>query len=326
MRKLASIKRIDDIIPIENADSIETALIGGWKVVIKKNEFQIGDLVIYFEIDSWIPKEIAPFLFKGRTFDSIEGERLRTVKLRGQISQGLVLPLSLINENNYKEGDDLTEILGIKKYEIQLSSLINGLTKGNFPHFIPKTDQERLQNIKIRDIINRRYEVTEKLDGSSLTIYKKDGEWGVCSRNLELKLDVESTFVNTAKEFIELNSMSIISNIAFQGEIIGPGVQRNKYKKSKHEFYIFDVFDIDKQEYLLPADRYDYIKELKCNHVPILEDFDCNEETSIDYLLNLANGKSQLNDINREGLVFKEKFKNFSFKVISNDFLLKLKD
>jgi RNA ligase (TIGR02306 family) len=95
-RKMASIRVIDSIKPIEGADAIECAMIGGWSVVIKKGEFKVGQLAVYCEIDSWIPTELAPFLSKGkepREFEGIKGERLKTVKLRGQLSQGLLLPL-----------------------------------------------------------------------------------------------------------------------------------------------------------------------------------------------------------------------------------------
>jgi RNA ligase (TIGR02306 family) len=90
MRKLASIKKIDDIQPIEGADKICTYRVGGWWVVDTVNRYQIGDAVVYCEIDSWIPNEIAPFLSKGkepRIFNGVKGERLRTIKLKGALSQ-----------------------------------------------------------------------------------------------------------------------------------------------------------------------------------------------------------------------------------------------
>ena len=101
MRKLASIRRIADIQPIPGADAIEVCTIDGWKVVAQKAMgYKVGDLVVYFEIDSWIPHKIAPFLTKNaaipKVFNGVEGERLKTIKLKGTTSQGLILPLSAL--------------------------------------------------------------------------------------------------------------------------------------------------------------------------------------------------------------------------------------
>ena len=121
MRKLATVQTISEIKTHPNADAIELAIIKGWQVVVKKGEFQPGDKVIYLEIDSWVPTEIAPFLTKNlvpREYDGVRGERLRTVKLRGEISQGLVLPLNTLPPavmDDVDSGTDLTEILGVLK-------------------------------------------------------------------------------------------------------------------------------------------------------------------------------------------------------------------
>jgi RNA ligase (TIGR02306 family) len=112
MRKLATIRVIDGIQPIQGADAIECAVVGGWKVVVKKGEFLVGESALYLEIDSWVPHELAPFLTKGdeaKEFEGVKGNRLRTVKLRGQISQGLLLPLAAISDDNMtaaSEGSD----------------------------------------------------------------------------------------------------------------------------------------------------------------------------------------------------------------------------
>lgn len=100
-RKLACVKRIDDLLPIEGADKIEVAVVGGWKVVVKKGDFKKGELAVYLEIDSWVPTEVAPFLTKSghepKEYNGVKGERLRTVKLKKQISQGLLLPISVLD-------------------------------------------------------------------------------------------------------------------------------------------------------------------------------------------------------------------------------------
>ena len=197
MRKLASIRRIDSLTPIDGADKIELATVGGWKVVCQKGLYNEGDLAVYFEIDSWIPHTIAPFLSKGqypRVFEGVEGERLKTIKLRGQLSQGLLMPLDEACKNiesQLFEGLDVTVPLGVLKWEKAVPAQLAGVCKGNFPSLIPKTDQERAQNL-VKEIVAAseagiQFEITEKLEGSSMTVYRIKGEFGVCSRNLDLK-------------------------------------------------------------------------------------------------------------------------------------------
>ena len=139
-RKLATIRKIAAIEPIEGADAIEVAVVDGWKVVVKKGEFQVDALAVYIEIDSWVPTELAPFLSKGkepREFESVKGERLRTVKLRGQLSQGLLLPLepTCANiESELFEGLDVSLPLNILKWERPMNAQLAGIARGNFLH------------------------------------------------------------------------------------------------------------------------------------------------------------------------------------------------
>lgn len=351
MRKLASVRRIHGIQPIPNADAIECAMVDGWNVVIKKGEFSSGDLVIYFEIDSWIPHDLAPFLSKGepKEYNDVKGERLKTVKLRGQISQGLVLPLNVIKDSEkLEEGQDLTEYLGIQKWE-STSFSMSGVNSKPFPDFIPKTDQERVQNLRnklfsewsLRSIAT--WEVSEKLDGSSMTVFldSETGKLRVCSRNIELEED-DSIFWKVAKKlniesgFDAYKSMHYNSkfstepmNFAFQGELVGPGIQGNKYKLKDHEFLVFDVFDIDNEKYFSTG-RKEYILSFfdEIKHVPILEyGFSLKDFYTIEAILKFSEGKSRINEkTEREGLVFKcNQDTNVSFKAISNQFLLKEK-
>lgn len=349
-RKLASIRRIREINGITNADAIETAIVDGWAVVVKKGEFAVGDLACYLEIDSWVPHDLAPFLSKGakpREYNGVLGNRLRTVKLRGQVSQGLLLPLSAIaNEignplRRLEEGDDVTGTLGIQKWEAPIPSQLAGKMKGNFPSFIRKTDQERVQNLwdKIkRDYNGISFEVTLKLDGSSCTVYQKDGTIGVCSRNLDLLVNddnKDNSFIKTAIE----SKLAIIlqawgENVAVQGELMGPGIQGNPEGLAHHVLYIFDVFDIDKQEYFDSRDRQLFYERLRaegldaeyCRPIPIL----CFEYpahfTSVLDILEFADGPS-IKATKREGLVWKcLDDPSFSFKTISNKYLLAEKD
>jgi RNA ligase (TIGR02306 family) len=332
MRKLASIRTIDSIDPIEGADAIEVATVGGWKIVVKKGEFAVGDLAVYLEIDSWVPTELAPFLSKGkepREFEGIKGERLRTVKLRGQLSQGLLLHLTGMGQMGYQEGDDLTEKLNIKKWERPMNAQLAGMARGNFPSLIPKTDQERIQNLK-KEIANAaeagmQFEVTEKLEGSSMTVYLIDDVFGVCSRNLDLKETEGNAFWATARELDIEGKMREIPDgeWAIQGELIGPGIQNNIYKLSKTEFHVFDVYNIKSGEYLTPVFRRALIERMGLTHVPVLlVDKDLGVG-SVDEILQWAEGASKLNDKQeREGIVFKEVNGGMTFKAISNKYLL----
>jgi len=323
-RKLASIQRIAEIRQIENAENIEAVRVNGWWVVAKKGEFAIGELAVYFEIDSWMPTNLAPFLSKGepREYNGVKGERLRTIKLRGQLSQGLVLPISIFPPTATTfmgEGADATEILGIQKWEKPVPAQLAGLARGNFPAFIPRTDQERVQNIsEIFFDTESEYEVTIKLDGSSMTCYWQNGNLGVCSRNIDLKLDQSgNTFVDTAKRIFADRDFD---GLAIQGELMGPGIQGNREGFEKHEFFVFDIWEIRGARYFTPTERVIFCAENWLTHVPViggkkLAGLDLNS------VLALADGESINNPI-REGIVFKRADGKASFKSISNKFLL----
>ena len=328
MRKLASIHKIAAVRPIPEADAIECVTVDGWDVVTKKGEFSVGDLVVYLEIDSWVPTDLAPFLSKGKEpkeFNGIKGERLRTVKLRGQISQGLILPYATLGRIA-AEGEDVSEELGIQKWERPINPQLAGLVKGNYPSFIPKTDQERIQNcMHVLEDRQERYEVTIKLDGSSFTAYHRDGEVGVCSRNLELKESENNAFWQVARKYGVLELLAQEGNYAIQGELIGPGIQGNQEKLDDIDMYVFDVFDINTQSYLNTWDRYALVDKLKLKHVPILGH---NEQApeNLQAALKYAEGTSLNPTVNREGVVFKStRNPSLSFKAISNSWLLKEK-
>jgi len=349
MRKLARIVQIDSILPHTNADALELAIIGGWQVIVKKDQFNSGDMAIYCEIDSFIPTKVAPFLTRDghepKLFKGVQGERLRSVKLRGELSQGLLISLdSLLHfinphtTNLVVDDDDVTELLGIQKWEIPENPQLTGQAKGSFPSFIPKTDQERCQNL-IKEIqqsfeTEEVFEQTIKLDGSSMTVYCNNGEVGVCSRNQDLKINdenAENSFIKTS--FTTGIGTALLSlyahlgrNLAVQGELMGPGIQGNKENFTNHLFFIFDIFDIDTQRYLLPEERYKCLNDLEVfgytsNHVPTLGA--CKLETSkIDEILLAAEGPSLFAN-QREGIVYKSTTRDFSFKAISNKWLLK---
>ena len=337
MRKMATIRTIDELRPIEGADAIEAAVVGGWTCVVKKGEYGVGDRAVYCEIDSWIPTDIAPFLSKGkepREFEGIKGERLRTIKLRGQLSQGLLLNLdsAIPQTNSFAEGDDVSDVLGIIKWEKPMNAQLAGLARGNFPSLIPKTDQERAQNLK-KEIAGAaaaglHFELTEKLEGSSMTVYQINGEFGVCSRNLDLKETEGNAFWATARrDDIEAKMKAVNEHwdFAIQGELIGPGIQGNIYKLTKTMFCVFDVYNIQEGAYLDPDTRRALIAKMDLYHVPVLYIDKDLGVGSVEEILQWAEGKSVMGDITgpeREGLVFKEANGGMSFKAISNKYLL----
>lgn len=343
MRKLATIREISEIRPIPDADAIECAVVDGWTVVVKRGDFKPGDLAVYFEIDSWIPTEIAPFLSKGKdpsTFEGIRGERLRTMKLRGQLSQGLLIKhtefpkvVDAFHRTRLHDPSekwfDVTDILGITKWEAPIPAQLGGKVRGAFPSSIPRTDQERIQNLtaELADWKARahHWEVTEKLDGTSMTVFlERDGRFGVCGRNWELTETDENSLWRAARaDGIESKLRETGRALAIQGELIGESIQGNPYKLKGQRFYVYDVYDIRETRYWSAMDRLALIVNMGLLHVPMLGAGEL--EADVDGLLKMAEGKSRLCETTeREGLVFKcMEDPSISFKSISNKFLLK---
>ena len=379
MRKLASIQRIGMVLPFEGADAIEIVTVNSWKVVSKKSEFKEGDLCVYFEIDSFLPMEKDfEFLRKSsnKKMGDLEGFRLKTIKLRGQVSQGLCLPLSILEKEDemkigiskqpwgdqlqlgpyddaivIEEGADVTEYMCVLKYEPPIPAELSGKVKGGFPGFIRKTDEERIQNMtkEYDSMRDKHYYVTEKLDGSSATYYFRDGVFGVCSRNLELadpgefepgtvigndgveRPKKENTFWKVAKELLIREKLSSLGeNYAIQGELIGEGVQGNPYKIKGHTLRLFNVFNIDTQEYLSLDDMVHFLHKINVDDKPLelvpVINYDYKLPPIIEEILSYAEGKSRLYEgAEREGIVIRNRDKSISFKAISNNFLLKEK-
>lgn len=347
-RKLATIQRIEEIRPIEGADAIEVARVLGWDVVVKKGEFKVGDLAVYFEIDSFLPRrEEWAFLEKSclRRMGEKEGLRLKTIKLRGQVSQGLLLPVTILSSldiitnpipelmfEHPEEGMDVTELLGIVKWDPPLPASLGGSARGNFPSFIHKTDQERIQNcfktLKNK-WIDHEWEVTVKMDGSSFTAYyyAPEDRFGICSRNLDLIESEENTFWRVARKLDLENKMRSLptgESYAIQAELCGPGIQKNFEQLDEHDIFVFDVFNINEQKYLVSEHRRAIAQYLGLKHVPVVfYSARLHPDVSLEWLLEKAEGPSYIRK-NREGIVFKSlNDPNISFKIISNSYLLK---
>lgn len=338
-RKLATVEMISSIKPIEGADAIELAEVRGWKVVIKKGEFREGDLCIYCEIDSVLPERPEFEFLRPRNF------RIRTIKLRGQISQGIAFPLTVLPvghslaaaNGELQPGYDVTDILGVKKYDPPIPAELGGKVRGRFPSHSIKTDEERIQNLidSYEEYKKMTWDVTEKLDGSSMTAYiNEEGNFGIASRNLDLKESETNSFWKTARDidleekmrnYMESNS---IRSLTIQGELIGEGIQKNKYRIKGQRVYFFRAFSQREYKFYSYDDFLDMMRDMDLDTVPILERGFYLPEKYEDLIL-YADGRSKLYDTAREGIVLVSKDRaeenngRLSFKVISNKFILK---
>ena len=285
------------------------------------------------------------------TVNEVAYSRLKSMKLRGELSQGLVFPVALFAEEiakfeEDKDAENLYEFLGCLKYEPQEDKNCGGNNLGSmsggrpFPSFICKTDQERLQNIisKYHSSVsfNELFEMSYKLDGSSITVFIKDGVLGICSRNIWIHFDIfdSSQWIDNSNAFVAtaisqgvifnliLYYLKTKCNIALQGELVGPGIQQNFEGLDKLSIYFFDVFDIDRQIYLPPYARRLLLNKFNFQSIPIM--LHSTELPADPYdMLAMADGPSGLNGEFREGLVMKSHSRDFSFKAIGNSYLLK---
>lgn len=338
-RKLASIQRVLRIEPILKAFAIEVARINGWQCVVKKGQFAVGDEGVFLEIDSVPPdNETFQFLWQSKPKDGEEAQitprpndfRVRTAKLRGALSQGLLLPLSTFDLGDVSEGDDVTEALGITKFEPPVPT---GIGRGAFPNFISKTDEMRVQSVPqlLDEIHGLPYVATLKYDGSSATfcIDPRDGEFHACSRNMSV-LEGENGFWHVARKYNLEDILRRSPNLAIQGELCGSGIQKNRLGLKEPSLFVFNVYDFKAVRYLGHDEARDW---LQSNRLPAVEVVEVGESFahSQDSLLALAEGKYKGTSNEREGIVIRPREETrslilagrLSFKAISNRFLLK---
>lgn len=352
MRKLASIQIIEALVNIPEADNIVMARVLGWEVVVKKNEFAVGDFCVYCEVDSILPPKpefefLAPVKY-----------RIKTRRLRGQISQGIVFPMSVLENKEIPSlniGTDVTEALEIIKYdppEEDVGILVDGKpgrsqTKGLFPSWISKTDETRVQAVPgvLVDAQGMVCYFAEKVDGSSTTNFfkvdKDSGEkiFGVCSRNQEKKENDSCHFWEVSRKFSVREKMEAFyeahkdefpEGLAIQGELAGPGVQQNKLKLPERTLFVFNIYNIATRTFCNFKELVDYSAEMGLTTVPILNvQFVLNH--TVHELVELATRKSAIYPgAEAEGIVIRplvesthRKLGRFSFKVINPKFLLK---
>jgi len=333
MRKLVTLRTITEITPIENADAIEAVHVDGWKVVAQKGIHSVGNQVLYFELDSFLPASDSRFdsfmKFGTRVFNDVVGHRLKTKKLRGVYSQGIIMPLSDFPEVTGQE-EDIATLIGVVKYDPP-EVFIGSVAKGSFPSFLRKSDQERIQNIWNK-IPNELFVPTLKMDGSSVTVFAVDEKYGdvtegICSRNQLLRTDQESSFLAGVTRSRLLEKVRQIRaetgmSIALQGELVGPGVQGNYEQFDHHEVFVYNVFNVDAGEFLDYTDFTNVCNSYEIKTVPQVGDADYVTDFELDEILKFSDGRS-INAKVREGIVWKGLYSNFQFKVISNKFLEK---
>ena len=323
-RKLASVQYVHHITPIEGADRIECVHVLGWQCVANKGQFQVGDHCVYFEVDSFLPVCDRFEFLRSSSYKKSEilgeGFRLKTLKFRGQISQGLVQPLSILPEGEYELGTDVTELLGVRKWEIEERVTSSGTVIGEFPYGITKTDELRVQSYP--ELITEfkavpAYYISTKMDGTSVTMYWKDGKFGVCGRNYEYEDNDKCAVWRYA-------------DVAIQGEFCGAGIQKNRLKLVKPEWFVFTVINMETgRRYPLPQME-ELCKKLGLKMVPVEELGEVFPYDSVEELLERARGK-YASGMNKEGIVIRPVEPVYSrtiegplsMKVLNNDYLLK---
>ena len=338
MRKLASIQIISGIEPIKDADRIEVARVLGWKVVVQKGVYKVGDFCVYFEVDSHLPIEDRySFLESCRKVSPISGDgyRIKTRQIRGIYSQGLIMPIEDFPEiKNCEGGADVTELLHVKKWEVPEVTGSLGVMTGKKPYFVPTTDETRVQsNDELREAcLGKECYISTKMDGTSVSVYYVNGEVGATSRNNS----ISDTADSCVWKYLHAHGIpealrNYGRNLILQGEFCGEGIQKNRLKLKTPEWYVFNVFFLDEDMHRKMLGLYemlDVCEKLGLKHVPIEEIF--TFDMTLDECIARAKGNYQSGN-KKEGIVirlvepeYSESLKkSLSFKVLNNDYLLK---
>ena len=335
-RKLGSVVVIDDVLEHTNADALEIACVKGWRVVVSKtrDQYARGDRAVYMEVDTVVPEA----LLEGRAEHAILQPKrfaIKTQKIRGQVSQGILFRMDILPEDaraTAAVGDDVTDTLGLT---LKAAPEVPSNCLERFPARVPRTDEERVQNLQgvLRELEGVELYATEKLDGQSFTAFLLDGAFSVASRNWVVTDESDHHKVAAAIGLEGLMRAAGLDNIAIQGELIGPGVQKNRYNKEERSVQFFSVYDVAKEVYVPFPQAEKLVKEtLGLPWVPVvLPTFVVGPDTTAQQLVDMAEGRSVLNkNAWREGLVFRAveeathpTLGRVSFKAISNKYLLK---
>ena len=340
-RKLASIQVIKSLDPVytrtgDEALNLALATFEGveWAAVVRRAEFTVGERCIYIEISSIVPND--------KNFSFMEKDRfvVKTKKFVGTtLSQGLVMPFSILFDylSNFelmmdmKEGDDVSYLLGVKRYEPVETFRTTGETAGLFPlHILPKTDEMRLQSspLYLTVLKERAVTATMKIHGTSVTYWTENGEFHVASRNLEVR-DGDNVYWEVARRYDLPKKLSAYPNWVLQGEIAGPGICDNFLGLKGPNFFAFNIWDRLLDNYV-PQDIFElYCRMAYIPQVPVLKRWEKFDET-LETLLELAD-KQYDSGRPMEGIVLRPtdevlydpRLGRISCKVINNKFLLK---
>lgn len=341
-RKLASIQKIKNIRSIEKADRLEKANVEAFQVVVPKGVYKENDLVVFFEADSFLPVEDRfAFLLSSLKENEIMGKgyRIKVQKIRGEITHGLVMKLSDFPEiNDGVVGLDVTDILNIKKWDMSKEEKITG--KGvEKPWFIPTTDETRIQAEMelLNELYGRNYYISTKIDGMSVTMYVKDGEFGITSRKISIPEDKNNSIWKYAMKNNIKNKLTGLSektqmDYIIQGEFAGPKIQNNHLGLKDFKWFVFNVFagknDVDMK--MLNLDEMVNITNiLDVNTVPV-ELIGTDFNSTLEDLYKAASG-NYTNGHPKEGIVirptepiFSDKLqKELSFKVLNDEYWAK---
>ena len=313
--------------PIDGADRIQRADVlcgagGKWSGVVKR-DVQSGEPVVVFLADSILPR--LPCL----DFMEKDKWRVRMRRMRGCPSEVLIMPQRLMPMLAGRPvGDDVTFELGVEKYEKEVPTTIGGELAGPFPHFVPKTDEPNFQRVPhLRDaLVDTGFYSSVKYDGTSQTVFHRDGDFGACSRNWRLKENSVSAVWKLVERYDLREKLPALGNYAVQWECIGPGVQNNPLKLSEIEARVFNVYNIDRQEYLGYPEVSNFVTDsLDMPFVRVVYE-GVYVDSDDDELRVMAVGVYAASGTPREGIVIRacsparHEGERISFKVINLDY------
>jgi len=315
---LVYVGKITDLQPILNADFIVSATVicgagGKWRGVVKKADFTLNDKCVVFLPDALLPE------WEDMAFMKATNWRVKMRRFKGAPSEVVIMPYPW-QTLEFDVGCDLTGVYNVTKYHKPVPPNLQGKMVGEFPGFMPKTDEPNYQNAEGQEYIEllkgKPYYITEKCDGSSSSAYKYKNKFGVCSRNWELERDENNGYWQMAIKYDLENKLP--EGICLQWETCGPGIQSNPMGLKEISAFAFSGYDISQHRYLTAEEL---IALLDAIDFPCAMCVDCGEKWSSDGVELLGEGL-YANGKQREGVVVRSREnllngKPISFKVIN---------